>query len=204
MLQNFRTMASVLTLATVISAPAFAEGLYYGLNLSVSDSSSGFPGGGAMKASDSYASLGGTLGYAWSKETHFLAAEVNYDRPLGADLTNDSNGELCMDAPNGPYFCTHDATLRLRGLVGTELGKADVFFSFGVAAMSGIGATSPGGREDGQNVGVTFGIGAQQETRLGKIRYEAIVDRFDNVRQSPAGRERDFSSVSMRVSWLLN
>ena len=205
--QKARTMKSPLPYAIAIAAAMTggavqAEGLYYGLSLSMTEGQSTVPGVPA-ETNGTYGALGVTAGYQWDLPNGFVAAELNYDVTNGPNLFDTGNSDLCIDRPSAPFFCGHDNTVRLRGILGTDLGDLQAFASLGVAQMSGQAATSPGGRETGKNTGVTFGIGLQQPVKSGTLRYELIVDQFGNVKSSPAGRDRDFKAVSLRFTYLI-
>lgn len=183
---------------------AVADGLYYGVGLGYSDSTSEPEFGGSSTAD--YATLGATLGYRWDRSAVFYTAELDVDVPLGEpDLEFD--GSTCADGANGPYFCSHTITTRLRGLAGTTLSNgAEVFGSLGLATMTGDAAVSPFGDTDlGSAAGVTVGFGTQFVAGSGTVRVELIYDNMDQTVTMPNGNfEPKFEAVSVKASYLFN
>lgn len=167
-----------------------------------SATSNDFPGSG-LESEDTYGAIGGTIGYRWDQPTAFFGAEADLDIAFGSDF--EASGTECSDGATGPYYCEHNATLRLRGVVGAPLGGFEGFASLGFAAMQGQGATSPTTTERGVNTGYTFGLGLQNDMGAGKLRYELVYDNLENVSTNPnGGGDPTFESVSLKVTYLFN
>lgn len=175
-----------LTAAALLSAafatPSLAEdGLYYGLGLGSSSMSSDVEWNAFKKSSLDSAVLGVTFGYRRDAGSMFFAAEMDGDLSLGQEFIGDANNLPCAPAnARGPYHCTHDTTVRLRGVVGTQIGAYEVFGSLGAVQVRGTSAVNVAQTDDVINTGHTFGLGIQRPLGTGTGRLELIYDRASN------------------------
>lgn len=144
-------------------------------------------------------------------------AGVRFDQPgmfYGAELSADFNtngvmsygGATCASgSAGGNYFCTRKATLRLRGLVGTQVGRLEVFGTLGYGVMFGQGAIDAvGNTAPGSTGGITYGAGVQWDAGRGKLRVELIHDEFTNIIRRPGGiHAPNWVSNSIRASYVM-
>ena len=183
--------------------PALADGVYYGAGLAYIDAESYDEEGSELKSSDSYFGLGATVGYRWDQPANFFAAEADFDLPIDSDF--EENGVSCATDAGGPYYCTHNATLRLRGIAGVPMGGFEGFASAGLMMMSGDGAVDENAQDRGVNTGYTVGLGLQQDLGGNMVRYELIYDNAENTITKPADRyEPTFEAVTAKVTFLFN
>ena len=204
-LSTYRTVKVVAAAGVLACAGqiALADGPYYGGGLAIYSSKSAEATGSPVESEDVYGAIGATVGYRWDRGTTFFGLEADADIAFNSDFEY-ANVE-CSVAADGPYYCEHDATLRLRGVIGGPVGAFEGFASLGVAAMQGQGATSPTTTDRGVNTGYTVGLGLQNDLANGKMRYEIVYDNFENTTTKPGGiYEPDFESVSFKVSYLFN
>ncbi len=192
-------LAAILTCGGQV---ALADGPYYGGGVAIYSSKSEPAPGAGIDSEDVYAAIGGTIGYRWDQPTVFFGVEADADIAFGSDF--EYSGTACSDAASAPYYCEHNATLRLRGVVGAPVGSFEGFASLGVAAMQGQGADSPTSTSRGVNTGYTVGLGLQNDFNAGKLRYEIVYDNLENVSTNPDGGDPTFESVSLKVSYLFN
>lgn len=171
--------------ATVLAATAAAAdpGFYYGVGLGYSmmeSKESDLPGADASE--EKAGLIGLTLGYRWENASIFYGAELDGDFSFGTDFENSMSGTPCSVSASGPYWCSHDATLRLRGVVGQALPNGlEMFGSLGLAIVFGESAVQEIPRDNVASTGFTVGIGVQQPfARGGMGRLELIYDRADN------------------------
>lgn len=182
---------------------SFADGLYYGAGIAVYNATSEQTPGAGFESEDTYGAIGGTIGYRFDQPTTFFGAEADLDIAFGSDF--EVFGTACSVAASGPYYCEHNATLRLRGIVGAPFGNFEGFASLGFAAMQGQGATSATTTNRGVNTGYTVGLGLQNDMGSGKLRYELVYDNLENVSTNPGGGgEPTFEAVSLKVTYLFN
>lgn len=192
---------SALALSLFAGQAAFADGPYYGGGLAVYSSSS-VSNPGSTAAEDVYAGVGLTAGYRWDQATNFVAIEADGDVTFGSDF--ERNSVACSDAAQAPYYCEHNATVRLRGLFGVPIGNFDGFASAGFAMMNGRLATSPLNRTDASNTGYTIGFGLEQDLSGNTIRYELIYDNLEEKSSGNGNPDVTFESISAKVSYLFN
>ena len=193
---------------TVFAAPAMADGLYYGLGLGVTDAKSeqSVTGGGHSEAT--FGTLGATLGYRWDRDTYFLGTEANLNLGLGTDFDDSGTGQACKTNANGPYYCSQKAILRLRGMIGSDVGKdVEIFGTLGLAAMVGDGATNANTQDRGVNTGVTVGMGLQKQIGRNTHRVELIYDDLSHTVSQPVshfgtGYSPDYSAVSLNYTFI--
>jgi opacity protein-like surface antigen len=185
------------------SQPVLADGIYYGAGLAYSDAESLEPSEGDGASSDSYFGLGATVGYRWNQPTSFFAAEADFDLPLDTDF--EDSGASCSTDADTAYYCTHTATLRLRGIAGVPMGGFEGFVSGGLMMMSGDGAIDSDVQDRGVNTGYTVGLGLQQDLGGSMLRYELIYDNAENTSTKPGGiYEPSFEALTAKVTFLFN
>ncbi|MEE9452756.1 MAG: hypothetical protein V3V13_00045 [Paracoccaceae bacterium] len=177
---------------------------YYGGGIGYSNASS--YSGGATSIGD-LASIGLTFG---ARINPGLASGLFYGYEIDADINvagvMESAGAACSSGASDAYFCSHDATGRFRGLVGTSLGGFEVFGTVGYAIMFGQGAVSGAGATDAGIVGgVTYSIGAQKAFGNGTVRLEVIRDDLTSIIKRPAGTYAPtWETTSVKISYLLS
>lgn len=197
-------MTAAITIAVCTAQASLADGPYYGVGLAFYGAQSDAPVGSFAPSEDYYAALGGTVGYRWDRSGNFIGAEADLDLAIGSDFEN-TNGATCSDGATAPYYCEHQATLRLRGIIGAPLGGMEGFASLGFAAMQGEGAISGSDTDRGVNTGYTVGFGMQSQMANGTIRYELIYDNLENTSTKSGGvEEPDFESISLKATYLFN
>ncbi len=185
------------------SAATAQQGWYFGIGAGGTSGKSLGEFGGTSK--DSYPIIGGVAGYRWEQPNVFFGGELDGELAIGSKYA--FGGVPCTGGANGPYYCEHNGTLRLRGVIGGSLsGMYEGFATLGVAAMSGKGAISGAGNTDtGVNTGFTVGAGVQRSLNNGgKVRAEVIFDRLDNTTTKPDGiYNPDYEAVSVKVTYIL-
>ncbi len=198
---------SVVIVGVLVSGSAFAQGSFYmggGIGYAMAESEPSSSGGPA--SSGDLGMIGVTAGYRHDFPANFAAAELDADFNLTGEM--ERNGLSCDDGfAQAPYFCEHDATVRLRGLFGADVGAGyEVFGSAGFAMMFGQGAIGPGGNTDGGSVtGYTVGLGAQRALGAGTGRVEVIYDKLDNIRDEPDGiYEPTWQATTIKASYLFS
>jgi len=197
-------MKSSLIAAMLISATAAqADGLYYGGGLSIVQGSSEESPNSATVSEDTYGAVTGTIGYRWDQSTMFFGAELGLDVTVGSDLENAA--DTCSEGANGPYYCNHVLTTRLRGVVGMPVGGFEGFATLGLASMGGTAANDVLSTGVAVNSGYTFGLGLQQDLNGNTLRYELIYDNLETNSVSQGGAYAPtFESVALSVSYLFN
>lgn len=203
-MNSFKMVATSTSVAVLVLAgqAALADGPYYGVGLAVYSSTSEPAPDAGFESEDVYGAIGGTVGYRWDGGASFGGVEADLDIPFGSDFEYD--GTPCSTAAAAPYYCEHNATLRLRGVFGRAMGAFEGFASFGMAVMQGEGADSETTTSRGVNTGYTVGLGLQSDAGAGKVRYEIVYDNLENVSTNPDGGDPTFESVSLKVSYLFN
>jgi hypothetical protein len=201
-----------LTAAALLSAafatPSLAEdGLYYGLGLGSSSMTSEFSGLFGAKSSLDSVVLGVTFGYRRDAGSMFFAAEMDGDLSLGQEFIGGTFNLPCAPAnAQGPYHCTHDMTVRLRGVVGTQIGAYEVFGSLGAVQVRGTSAVNVAQTDDVINTGHTFGLGIQRPLGTGTGRLELIYDRASNDNGPNDGLGNvyspDYEAVTLKATFL--
>ncbi|MHC0052455.1 outer membrane protein [Actibacterium sp. D379-3] len=180
------------------------EGFYAGFGFGLTDMESQAEFGGTSEGALPMVAL--TAGYRAEADRFFYGAEIDADMSLDGNL--DYQGTECGDGfANGPYYCEHDATLRLRGVIGTDLTpQLEGFATLGYGVMWGKGAVAGDGSTDnGVNSGVTVSLGLQHMMQKGKLRYELIYDDFGNTGEKPADLYKpDYQAVSLRLMYLMS
>lgn len=207
------TIRHVLATAAVMGAlagPAAAQDFYWGVGIGITDATSEPNAVTTNESEATFGTLGLTGGFRWDTPTMFYAAEANLDIGLGADFDDAVTGLPCETSAAGPYYCSQEATLRLRGLLGTDIGGGyELFGSLGFAAMQGQGAISPFAQDRGINSGYTVGVGVQRAMAGGTMhRLELIYDNLSNTIESPTdgitSYDPDYEAVSLNYTFLFN
>ncbi|MBW6506940.1 MAG: outer membrane beta-barrel protein [Rhodobacteraceae bacterium] len=202
---NSISRLAALAVACTLSytSTASAEGGFYwggGFGLSSAESlpAPGFPFG----ASDTFPVVGITAGYRVDGANHFWAAEADTDISFGSDFVGNS-GSSCPVYADGPYYCTHNATLRLRGVFGMPINSNyEGFGSVGLVAVRGTSAIGPTVQADAVNTGYTLSAGVQRATARGLARAELIYDRADTVRTNNGGYAPQYEALTLKISLL--
>jgi opacity protein-like surface antigen len=197
-----RTLLVAAFLAAGVGA-ARAEGSFYygfGLGATRAESESNFPG---VESDDTFGLLGLTFGYRRERASGFMALELDGDLSFGNNFTGDSGTE-CDTYADGPYFCTHDATLRLRAVAGQVMNNGmEGFVSLGFAAVRGESAVQPTVQENNTNIGFTLGLGAQKNLASGRrVRGEAVLDVLHNSTTEPRGWTPEYEAVTLKATFL--
>ena len=213
-----KKLISTLAVTTTLTAAtaALADGPYLGLGLGYmkADSDAGGPSGlyGSGSSELKAPVIGLTAGYRWNLRTGFAAAEVNGVFSTGSDFKNTANGNTCpAPGATGAYYCSHKATIRLRGIYGMPIGNSwEIFGALGFGAMTGDGAISTSTVDRGVNVGVTVGLGAQRQIGQGKLRIEFVHDNFNSTKTKPTssggsiGYEPSYRANSIMASYIFS
>lgn len=189
-----KTAIALLVLAgSSVANTAMADGFYAGIGLGYSSAESlAAPGGGSGASELDTALIGVTGGYRWDTDTGFLAAEVDASIPRDSNLTNTVSGATCpvpaLPGATGAYFCSYDATVRIRGIWGASVGSGwELFGSAGFGMAIGQGATSTAAVDKAVTGGLTGGFGAQKAIGNGNLRVEFVHDRFSSGIDKPNG-----------------
>jgi hypothetical protein len=195
-------------LSTAFATPALAEdGLYYGLGVGYSSMDTTELSFAPVSSSLDGAVLGVTFGYRRDAGSMFYAFEMDSDLGFGQEFSGDITNVAC--APNnaaGPYYCTHDITVRLRGVVGTQVGVYELFGSLGAVLVNGTSAVDSDQVDDVINTGYSVGLGMQRPLGTGTGRLELIYDRAnnDNGPDDGAGSvyHPDYEAVTLKGTFL--
>lgn len=197
--------------SSALATGANADGFYagFGVGYTSADSDAGGPAGsygtGSSKLQAGIAGV--TAGYRWDLQNGFAAAEFDSDFSLSSNFKNTLSGASCSVGATGAYYCTHDATVRLRGLYGAPVGNGwELYGALGLGLMSGKGATNTFTTDNGMNAGVTLGLGAQRQFGMGKARFEVTYDSFDSTINKPSSAtvsyEPSYKATSVKLSYL--
>lgn len=205
MIRNTISACAFLTVMLAGTAAHADMGFYYGLGLGYSKMESESNYFVAPATSEATAPvLGLTLGYRWQKAAAFFGAEVDGDISFSTDF--DSNlGTSCSTFATGPYWCSHQATLRLRGIGGHTLtGGYEVFGTAGFAIARGESATNPTTQTDVTSTGYTLSAGVQRKFgSAGIARLELIYDQIDSSdNPCPPCFDPSFKATSLKATYL--
>lgn len=194
---------SLFALAMLAAGPAAADDFYYGVGLGFSDVNSGTGSFGTQASDADLSMLGLTLGYRVDRAKVFFAGELDGDVNLGGTFQDDVSGNTCAAGASGPYYCSHNSTLRLRGVVGTPLANGyEIFGSLGVVQVTGKSAVNTFAEQSVQSTGFTVGVGAQRKMpSFGTGRLELIYDEA-NSSNNPSGYEPKYQAMTLKASWL--
>ena len=186
-------------LASAQGALAQAEGgPYAGAGLSFAHAESDASAAGSE---GDLTALSFVLGNKWIRGNYSYAIELDADVNVAGKLKQD--GPCGVDAIES-YMCEQDATVRLRGLVGTPLGDAELFGAVGVGATFGTFATGETTTGSGSVYGLSLGAGLNYPVGDGmNIRGEVNYDNFSNADQ-PLGQDSDWESLSVRLMAVFN
>lgn len=195
--------AALVSLAVLAAGPAAANGFYYGAGLGYSHVKSGTSSFGPQASKADLGILGVTLGYRFDRPTMFFSGELDTDFRLGGDFKDKDSGNTCDAGASGPYYCSKNTTVRLRGLVGTQVrGGYEVFGSAGVVEVFGTSATSSFTHANVRSTGFTLGLGVQRKlagTGIGRV--ELIYDKADSS-NNPGGYKPQYNAVTLKATWL--
>ncbi|WP_299349816.1 outer membrane beta-barrel protein [uncultured Shimia sp.] len=207
--QTTKLAAGLLALSTMCGSQALAEGFYFGAGLGYTDAESDGGGTGTRYSELDTGALGLTGGYSWDLDGSFAALEIDTDISFGSDLKQNGTGVKCSSGTSAPYFCSHDATVRLRGTYGTEVANDwSLFGSLGLGFVMGDSAvTVPGATDSAIVGGLTAGFGAQKPLGSGVLRVEFIHDNFKNTLDKPSNGtvtyDPNWEANSVKVTYLL-
>lgn len=202
--KSFSGLAALAVACTLAYAPtASAEGGFYlGGGFGLSSAESNPAPGAPYFSTDTFPLIGLTAGYRVDGANHFWAAEADADVSFGSDLLGPS-GSSCPVYANAPYYCTHTATLRLRGVFGMPINdKYEGFGSIGLVAVSGTSAIGPTAQADAVNTGYTLSAGVQRATTRGVMRAELIYDRADTARTNGDSYTPEYQALTLKLSLL--
>ncbi len=149
--------------------------------------------------------LGLTYGMRVDSGSYFYGGEVDADINVGGELRLLGTGPACSEGfASNAYYCSQTATMRLRGIFGTNMGGFDVFGSLGYGIIYGEGAIGPSGvSATAVSGGFTYGIGAQMPMAGGTMRFEIIQDEFtQSISQACCDSAPEWSATSAKVSYL--
>lgn len=198
---SYRGLA-VVFVATLTTQIAYADGLYYGGGVAFYQSESKGAPDSTLTSSDEYAAIGLTAGYRVDRPGMFLGAEADLDIAGSNDFIE--RGYECPNFVPSPYYCEHDATLRLRGVIGVPVGPLEGFASLGFAVMEGEAGSTPTSTDRGVNRGYTVGLGLQTEFGNGQVRLEMVYDELNHAVVNPGTGDPSFESLSAKLSFLFN
>ncbi len=206
-IKPFLLSATIILSATAATAD---QGFYYGGGLSFSraysQDAAPFPFV-PTESTETSPALGLTFGYRFEKGKTFYGPEADIDLFLGSEF--EFNNNPCSVRADGPYFCSRDAVIRLRGIYGQSLNNGlEWFGSAGLGIVIGEGATSPMSTDGGVNAGFTVGLGLQKSLGRGMLRGEVIYDRLNSSLTKPSNAvteyEPDYQATTMKISYILS
>ena len=181
-------------------------GYYYGGGLSFSRAYSESNDG--KESSETGPALGLTIGYRFENGNAFYGPEADIDIFLNSEF--EFSNSTCTAGAAGPYYCTRNAVIRLRGIYGQNLNNGlEWFGSGGIGIMVGEGAINFSSTDRGVNAGFTLGVGLQKSIGRGMLRGELIYDRFNSSLKNPSisgGPEYkpDYQATTMKISYILS
>ena len=150
--------------------------------------------------------MGLTLGVRQEAGWGFIGGEVDADISGGAEFVYAPESATCAQEAFAPYMCTHDATIRLRAVIGADAGNgASVFGTFGLGIAIGDSAIETNETAPMSVGGTTFGLGFQRLMGSGTARIEVIYDDFTNILKEPHPVEDfdpTYEAVTVKVSYL--
>jgi hypothetical protein len=96
--------------------------------------------------------------------------------------------------------------VRLRSVVGTQVGAYELFGSLGAVLVNGTSAVDHDKVDDVINTGYTVGLGMQRQLGTGIGRLELIYDRADNDNGPDDGAGNvyhpDYEAVTLKGTFL--
>jgi Outer membrane protein beta-barrel domain len=189
---------------TAIAQSAWAqEGLYWGIGLGYSSMESAPYPSVPQTAVVETAVLGATLGYRFPQAGR-LAYSVEGDLDL-SQAAFEFEGVPCSDEADAPYYCTHAATLRLRGLAAFELGNGwEAFGSGGLGVVFGTSATDSNVQENAATAGYTVGLGVQGLAGRGTARIEVIYDNFEGTVTNGESYDPTYTATTLKATYLFS
>lgn len=197
------TTSALVALALLAAGPSGADGIYYGVGLGYGSAKSGTGTFGPESSKADLGLMGLTLGYRFDRPKMFFAGELDSDLHLSGTFHDTVTGNTCAAGANGPYYCSHDATVRLRGLVGAPMANGyDVFGSLGLVHVIGTSATDTFTHANVGSNGFTVGFGIQHKMQgRGVARFELIYDQA-NASNGPGGYTPKYNAVTLKATWL--
>ncbi|WP_378213675.1 outer membrane beta-barrel protein [Aquicoccus sp. G2-2] len=174
-------MAALALTTCMAATAASADGAYFGIGLGYSKAKSVDSAGTNPSSELKSPMIGLTGGYRWDFASGFAAAEVDADVPTDGALKNTTNGNTCpTPGATGSYFCSHSATIRLRGIYGMPIANSwELYGALGLGVMTGQVSNSPGSAVHAVNIGPTVGLGIQHDLGKGKLRFELNYDHLN-------------------------
>lgn len=195
----------VCTVICFVATHAGAQnaGPYSGVGLSFSNATSVAKTGTGSSDGD-VTGLSFILGKKWDRGPLSYALELGADIALDDSIAPVAGSGSCGVDASGSYMCSPDATLRLRGLIGTQLGDASLFGALGVGAAFGDFATDSTTIGSGSVYGLTVGTGISYPvTDRVSIRGELNYDYFTYSDQ-PDGTDSEWDALSAQVMAIFN
>ena len=185
-----------------------AESAFYvGAGVSVSDALSNPHETNPAQNDGVIGGLGLTAGLRFDAGAVFFGPEFDADINLFGELTDSVANTACADGFAGaPYYCDQSAALRLRGVLGADIGPFEVFGTAGFAMRYGNVATG----SDGSTVpltekGLTFGMGVQRQVGNGINRAEYIKDLMPFNQPTPdLNRRPTWEADTFKVSYIVS
>lgn len=201
-------VAAGLLVALGTTASQAEDGFYAGFGVGGGWAESfAFSGGGGDSSAGVLALLGFTAGVRHDMDNLFVGAEIDGDVSVYDMLEN--GGLACSSYATGSYYCSHDATLRARAILGLGITDGvEIFGTAGVGVMGGQAATNFTTTELAITSGLTASVGVQVDAGPGKIRGELVYDDFDNnIDPATSGMfdyEPSWSALSAKISYLVS
>jgi len=183
-----------------LTVPAMAQaqsqpGFYAGAGLSYTDAESTAFVVFSERSTGNLAGVSVVGGYVWDQGTWKIGAELDAD--ISIDGAMDS--AFCGTAATGEYMCDQTATVRLRGIVATQVGAGTLFGALGVGAVFGDFATNTATVASSSVSGLSVGAGFIRPFGNNfSLRGELNYDLFDQSNQ-PFGLSSEWKAISARV-----
>lgn len=195
--------AIAVALISASGAAQAGDGFYFGVGAGVSKVDSGTSSFGTESSSANLTLLSATAGVRKDQGGGFFGGELNGDFSVSGEFTDDVSGDTCAVDANGPYYCTHNATVRLRGIAGQTVAPGlELFGTLGLVVVTGTSATGNTVQEDVRSTGVTVGVGLQHSYSSGAVgRVELVFDKADNSNE-PGGYQPQYKAFSLVASYL--
>ncbi len=192
-------IAMGLTTATIASAQT---SYYVGGGLAYTDAVTTSNLNPASTSSGDLFGLGITIGLRSDTGSMFYGAEIDGEVSVSGEIRNDSSTNTCADGADWARYCDQTATVRLRGIVGTDISGYEVFGSLGYGLMTGDAAVDTFATDTGVSGGVTYGIGMQTQFGSGLVRFEVIRDEFTTTIVSPQGYNPTWQATTVKASYI--
>jgi outer membrane protein with beta-barrel domain len=207
-LTKIMSFGIALVFTTGAAFAASDEGFYGGVGLSYGTMKASLnEAPGVVSSSDNYSTVTVIGGYRKQMNKRFWATELQLEFPINDELA--FAGAPCSTVAIGPYGCEVDALIRLRGVLGGEIGNGfELYGAAGLVFVKGAGATSPGTTDSVTTGGISFGIGLQKaftpSLKLrGEINHDVakiVIDQATGVLNPPGCCGINFVQTSLQVS----